>query len=125
MDRLLPRMPRVGHATRTIGDPEQTKQSASTAKSVNLVNLTAVTKNPKTACSPELMSGTACLAEELCLGHYSFSLVTQALATVSNLTLLLQISDKLSQRYSVHYFSTEESLQQVSLRARRISRHEK
>ena len=36
-------------------------------------------------------------------------------------TLLLQICDKLAQHYMVHYFSTEESLQQVNLRAKRIT----
>jgi DNA repair protein RadA/Sms len=36
-------------------------------------------------------------------------------------TLLLQICDKLAEQYTVHYFSTEESLQQVNLRAKRIT----
>jgi len=35
-------------------------------------------------------------------------------------TLLLQISNRLAQNYSVYYFSTEESLQQVKLRAQRL-----
>lgn len=36
-------------------------------------------------------------------------------------TLLLQVANKLSHNHTVHYVSTEESLQQVSLRARRLS----
>lgn len=36
-------------------------------------------------------------------------------------TLLLQISDLLSRQYTVYYFSTEESLQQVKLRAHRLN----
>ncbi len=35
-------------------------------------------------------------------------------------TLLLQVSNKLAQQYRVFYFSTEESLQQVKLRAERL-----
>lgn len=35
-------------------------------------------------------------------------------------TLMLQIADQLAHQYVVHYISTEESLQQVSLRAKRI-----
>lgn len=35
-------------------------------------------------------------------------------------TLLLQVSDQLSRNYTVYYFSTEESLQQVKLRAHRL-----
>jgi len=36
-------------------------------------------------------------------------------------TLLLQVSHKLAEKYVVHYFSTEESLQQVQARAQRLS----
>ena len=35
-------------------------------------------------------------------------------------TLLLQVANQLSQKYIVYYFSTEESLQQVKLRAQRL-----
>lgn len=36
-------------------------------------------------------------------------------------TLLLQVANRLAEQYVVHYVSTEESLQQVSLRARRLT----
>ena len=62
------------------------------------------------------MNGTELLAEVLC--PESFLILTGD-PGIGKSTLLLQIAHRLSQTYRVFYFSSEESLEQVKLRASR------
>lgn len=92
------------------------KQSC--GKSVQLTNLASVSITPKKRLTSGIDEWDRVLGGGIMPGSL---LILTGDPGIGKSTLLLQISDKLSQNYTVHYFSTEESLQQVGLRARRIT----
>ncbi|HML19272.1 MAG TPA: DNA repair protein RadA [Candidatus Dependentiae bacterium] len=97
---------------------EKFKNSSGAAKSINLVNLSTITTEPKKRMESGIEEWDRVLGGGIMPGSL---LILTGDPGIGKSTLLLQICDKLSQNHTVHYFSTEESLQQVNLRARRIT----
>lgn len=96
--------------------------NSASIKPLSLVHLDAVPETPQT----RMLSGLDEWDRVLGGGIMSGSLlILTGDPGIGKSTLLLQVADKLASTHSVHYVSTEESLQQVSLRARRLkcSRH--
>lgn len=94
------------------------KQSSHASKAVNLVNLATVNAQPKDRMKSGIDEWDRVLGGGIMPGSL---LILTGDPGIGKSTLLLQISDLLASNYTVHYFSTEESLQQVTLRARRIT----
>lgn len=94
------------------------RKSSGSSKVLNLVNLANVSSEPKERMRSGVDEWDRVLGGGIMPGSL---LILTGDPGIGKSTLLLQISDKLSENFSVHYFSTEESLQQVSLRARRIT----
>ena len=89
----------------------------SCGRSASLVHLDAVTSKPQ----KRMLSGISEWDRVVGGGIMPSSLlILTGDPGIGKSTLLLQISDKLSKNYTVFYFSTEESLQQVRLRAQRL-----
>ena len=101
--------------------PSQEKKGANkfgTSTPLELVNLADITIEPR----ERMRSGIDEWDRVLGGGIMPESLIIlTGDPGIGKSTLLLQICDKLAEKHSVHYFSTEESLQQVNLRARRIT----
>jgi DNA repair protein RadA/Sms len=97
---------------------EKFKNSSGTTKSINLVNLSTITTEPKKRMKSGIEEWDRVLGGGIMPGSL---LILTGDPGIGKSTLLLQICDRLAQNHIVHYFSTEESLQQVNLRARRIT----
>lgn len=97
---------------------EKFKNSSGKTKSINLVNLSTITTEPKKRMKSGIEEWDRVLGGGIMPGSL---LILTGDPGIGKSTLLLQICDRLAQNHIVHYFSTEESLQQVNLRARRIT----
>ena len=86
--------------------------------SVNLVDLTNINSEPRERMSSGIDEWDRVLGGGIMPGSL---LILTGDPGIGKSTLLLQICDKLAEHHTVHYFSTEESLQQVNLRAKRIT----
>lgn len=93
-------------------------KNAGSSKKIALVNLVDVNIEPKARMCSGIDEWDRVLGGGIMPGSL---LILTGDPGIGKSTLLLQISDKLSGQFTVHYFSTEESLQQVSLRAKRIT----
>lgn len=93
------------------------RQSGGTT-SVNLVDLTNINSEPRERMRSGIDEWDRVLGGGIMPGSL---LILTGDPGIGKSTLLLQICDKLAENFTVHYFSTEESLQQVNLRARRIT----
>ena len=91
--------------------------SSGSVKAATLVHLTNIENKPVT----RLYSGIEEWDRVVGGGLMPHSLlILTGDPGIGKSTLLLQISDSLAKNYSVYYFSTEESLAQVSMRAQRL-----
>lgn len=98
--------------------PAKNFKNSDSSRAVNLVNLHDVQSNNKERMCSGVDEWDRVVGGGIMPGSL---LILTGDPGIGKSTLLLQICDKLSQKYAVHYFSTEESLQQVSLRAKRIT----
>ena len=96
----------------------QSKHQSKSGRSVNLVDLTNINGEPRERMRSGIDEWDRVLGGGIMPGSL---LILTGDPGIGKSTLLLQICDKLAEHYSVHYFSTEESLSQVSLRAKRIT----
>ncbi len=87
-------------------------------RSVNLVDLTNINSEPRDRMRSGIDEWDRVLGGGIMPGSL---LILTGDPGIGKSTLLLQICDKLAEHHTVHYFSTEESLQQVNLRAKRIT----
>jgi DNA repair protein RadA/Sms len=93
-------------------------QHAAEGKTVSLTPLTALTTTQQPRMTSGIKEWDRVLGGGIMPG--SFLLLTGD-PGIGKSTLLLQISNQLAQRYKVFYVSTEESLQQIKLRADRLN----
>ena len=93
-------------------------RQTSTAISIDLVDLTNIYSEPRDRMRSGIEEWDRVLGGGIMPGSL---LILTGDPGIGKSTLLLQICDKLAEHHTVHYFSTEESLQQVNLRARRIT----
>jgi DNA repair protein RadA/Sms len=88
-----------------------------TSKVTSMIQLNSVTEQPR----ERMMSSIAEWDRVMGGGIMRSSLlILTGDPGIGKSTLLLQVSNQLAQRYTVYYFSTEESLHQVKLRATRL-----
>lgn len=87
------------------------------ATPATLVNFSQVTVQPKQRMFSGIKEWDRVVGGGIMPGSF---LILTGDPGVGKSTLLLQVAHQLAQNYSVHYFSSEESLEQVKLRAERI-----
>jgi len=97
---------------------EKGKFSSGSGKSINLVDLSTITTEQKNRMKSGIEEWDRVLGGGIMPGSL---LILTGDPGIGKSTLLLQICDRLAENHTVHYFSTEESLQQVNLRARRTT----
>jgi DNA repair protein RadA/Sms len=102
----------------TIAPKQSGLRQSGPTTTVNLVDLTNINSEPRERMRSGIDEWDRVLGGGIMPGSL---LILTGDPGIGKSTLLLQICDKLAEHFTVHYFSTEESLQQVNLRARRIT----
>lgn len=98
--------------------PKKNNRQQESGKSINLVDLSSITSEQRDRMSSGIEEWDRVLGGGIMPGSL---LILTGDPGIGKSTLLLQMCSKLAEYHTVHYFSTEESLQQVNLRAKRIT----
>ncbi len=101
-----------------VGGRPRGASSAASARSIELVELCEVSAPPTDRLKSGIDEWDRVMGGGIMPGSL---LIVTGDPGIGKSTLLLQVAHKLAENNVVHYFSTEESIQQVALRARRIA----